>query len=742
MAGLVKERTNTKAKDKEILKKAKETKSPVKKIRGLKSLPDKIETARQAVEKYLGDKRDQFKCVTTLDELKQYAESAKQNGIVALDTETTSLDTFTCEIVGFSLYTKASAPLAQLPPCYVPINHINYVDGTRLPNQLNIDEVKDIFQDIVDNDVKVLFFNADFDIRVILHTIGVRLHPYFDCYIGARLLNENEPDNGLKALHSKYVLHGQEEEFSFGELFEKIPFNMIPIDIAYLYASKDALVTFELYEFQLPYLTVGTEENTEMDLAGVANVFWNIEMPVLPIVIDMEELGIGIDFKYQQKLSTEYNEELQRVEKEFYELLKKYTDNEYSISSSKQLSTLFYDELKLLKPAWDKKAKKWKTSVDADTLSTLNHPLAEKILEYRLCQKLISTYVDKMAILAERDGKVHGGFNQVGTDTGRFSSKNPNLQNIPSHNTKIRKMFIPSDGCVFVGGDFSAQEVRVVADMCGDEGMIQAYRDGKDLYCEIASMSFHVPYEQCLEFNPDGTTNKEGKERRSIAKKIVLSINYGKGINSLAEDLGKSIDEAKAIYSAVMDAYPKLKQFIADSKHMASTVGYVTTKFGRKRRLPDCLLPHYEFKFTDGGFLTEKSEQMLTRKLDNMWFKDREKYIQDMLTQSHIIVKDNSGFIARAERQCVNARVQGTSADMVKIVMRTIAEDEIMKKCKFKLCLQVHDEVIGECPREHAKEAKERLKYLMEHCMDGYMQVPLKTDISVTDRWYGEEINV
>ena len=443
----------------------------------------------------------------------------------------------------------------------------------------------------------------------------------------------------------------------------------------------------------------------------------------------------GLRFVIEEK----DGEQIAALKAEVFEL----AGEEFNVNSPKQLGTILFEKLGLDV----RKTKKTKTgySTNEAVLQKLaqDHPLPEKILQYRELAKLRSTYLDALPKLVDPvDGRVHTTFNQTVTATGSLSSSDPNLQNIPAHNTKIRKMFIPSDGCVFVGGDFSAQEVRVVADMCGDEGMIQAYRDGKDLYCEIASMAFHVPYEQCLEFNPDGTTNKEGKERRSIAKKIVLSINYGKGINSLAEDLGKSIDEAKAIYSAVMDAYPKLKQFIADSKHMASTVGYVTTKFGRKRRLPDCLLPHYEFKFTDGGLLTEKSEQMLTRKLDNMWFKDREKYIQDMLTQSHIIVKDNSGFIARAERQCVNARVQGTSADMVKIVMRMIAEDEIMEKCKFKLCLQVHDEVIGECPREHAKEAKERLKYLMEHCMDGYMQVPLKTDISVTDRWYGEEINV
>lgn len=425
MAGLVKERNNTKDRDKELLKKSVDVASPAKKIRGLKNLPEKIDTARQMVENYLGSDRDKFKCVTSISELKKYVRSAIENGIVAIDTETTSLDTYECDIVGFSLYTKATPPHTQLQPCYVPLNHIDYVTGIRCEQQLHQDEASFFIEEMVDNNVKFIFFNADYDIRVILHTLGVRVPAYFDCYIGARLLNENEPENGLKFLHSKYVLNGKEEEFSFGDLFDKIPFNMIPIDIAYLYGAKDALVTFELYDFQLPYLTLGTKENAEQNLEGVSRVFWEIEMPVLPVVIDMEELGLGFDFEYQKELSEEYHEELETVEKEYYKLLKKYTNNVYSISSSKQLSTLFYDELKILKPAWDKKAKKWKTSVDAETLSGIKHPLAEKILEYRLCQKLISTYVDKMATLAERDGRVHGKFNQVGTDTGRFSSSDP-----------------------------------------------------------------------------------------------------------------------------------------------------------------------------------------------------------------------------------------------------------------------------------------------------------------------------
>ena len=734
MAGVVKKRELTKKADNALLENTIKKTAPAKKLRGTRNLAQKIETMRDSVEAYLGSKRNDYRLITEESELKSYIDSCVRNGWVSIDTETTSLDTLTCEIVGFSLYTESEKP------CYVPLNHVDYITNEKIKNQISEDVAGKQLNRVVP--LKTFFFNADFDIRVIRHTLGVYITPYYDAYIAARLLNENEKDNGLKALHKKYVLNNEEDAFSFSELFDKTQFNLVPLDVAYLYAARDALITKELADFQMPFLDVNNPVCAEYDLKGVSNVFWNIEMPIVTIIADMEDRGVKFDFAYQKVLSDEYAVELKESEEKFYECLKNYTDKVYSVSSPKQLAELFYDDLKLLKPFYDRKTGEYKRTVNVDALSSIDHPLSKMILDFRSSQKLVSTYVDKMAGLAERDGRVHGLFNQVGTDTGRFSSSDPNLQNIPSHNTKIRKMFIPSDGYVMIGGDFSAQEVRIVADLCGDKKMIEAYRNGKDLYCEIASMAFHVPYEDCLEFNPDGSKNPEGKERRSIAKKIVLSINYGKGIKSLAEDLGKTVDEAKEIYNAVMEEFPDLKRFIEDSKKMAVEKGFVDTKFGRKRRLPDVQLPHYEFQFRNGKLLSEESEIRLTKKLDSMWFKDKVKYIEQLERESGVLVKDNSGFIARAERQCVNARVQGTAADCTKIVMYNIATDKTLNECGFKMLLQVHDEIIGECPIETAKVAKERVKYIMEHSMDEYMQVPMKSDIECTDRWYGETVEL
>lgn len=305
----------------------------------------------------------------------------------------------------------------------------------------------------------------------------------------------------------------------------------------------------------------------------------------------------------------------------------------------------------------------------------------------------------------------------------------------------IRKMFIASEGNVLIGADFSAQEVRMVAHLCGDPKMIQAYKDGKDLYCEVASLAFQVPYDECKEFRADGTTNKEGKARRSQAKAIVLGILYGKGTKAIAEDLNITVDRAKEIYAAVMYAFPDLEKYERDSKQMARDLGYVTTLFGRKRRLPDIQLPRYEMHYKNGNSLSRASYMNISNKLDRLWFEDRKKAIEEY-RKDGVIIKDNGGFIARAERQCVNARVQGSSGEQVKLAIYNLATDEELNRLGFKVLLTIHDEVIGECPIETAKEASVRFKYIMEHTMDDYMTVPSKCDLTISKAWYGDEIEL
>ena len=309
-------------------------------------------------------------------------------------------------------------------------------------------------------------FNAKFDIRVIRHQLGVYLTAYWDGYIAQKLLNENEPENGLKALHKKYVLKNQKDAFAFSDLFEKITFDLIPINSGYIYAARDAEVTYELYKYQEQFLDKDSPKCKEKDLLDVADVYRNIEMPLINVVADMEDNGIKVDVDYLHKLSEKYNKLLLEKEGEFYRLCDKYADkieayrkanpnnklgSMINIASSTQIAILIYDILGE-KPVPRQPVR----GTGEEVLKAINNEFCKAILEYREVAKLISTYIDKMEkVINPNDGKVHCVFNQYGAATGRFSSQDPNMQNIPSHNKDIRKMFVADDGYVLMSSDYS-----------------------------------------------------------------------------------------------------------------------------------------------------------------------------------------------------------------------------------------------------------------------------------------------
>ena len=364
------------------------------------------------------------------------------------------------DIVGFSLYTPG------LKAVYIPINHIDYITNAKVSNQLSKEFCKEQLQRLVDNKVKLIMFNAKFDIRVLRHQIGVYLEAYWDGYLAQRLLNENEKENGLKALHSKYVLKGEKDAFAFSDLFEKMTFNLVPINSGYIYAARDAEVTYELYKYQEQFLDKTNQKCIDKELTEVADVFREIEMPLINVVADMEDNGIKLDLDYLHKLSEKYNKILIEKEAEFYKLCDKYNDKieEYkrknpnnklgsmiNIASSTQIAILLYDILGE-KPVPRQPAR----GTGEEVLKAINNEFCKAILEYREVAKLISTYIDKMGnVINPNDGKVHCSFNQYGADTGRFSSSEPNMQNIPSHNKDIRKIFIADDGYCLISTDYS-----------------------------------------------------------------------------------------------------------------------------------------------------------------------------------------------------------------------------------------------------------------------------------------------
>ena len=868
------------------------------------SLLDIIEEIRQDIETNLGEHKDDYRCITDLQELHDYIDHANRYGIVAIDTETMGLDPLRCDIVGLSMY------FPEEKPVYVPINHIDYITQARIEPQLTREQVAEEMKRLT---TKNLFHNAPFDLRIIKRWLGVNLSCWWETQVGATLLNENE-DHDLKGLHGKYISHTVEKSFS-DYLHGKVTWNLIPIAFAYLYASHDAIDTWDLYEFQKKYLC-----NTEReDMVKLNWLYRNIEIPMIDVVVDLEEKGVAVDLDYVKVLSQKYNKDLEVALGKCYEAINAYQDliddwrlhhnkgleDPINVGSDDQLAILFYDILGLKHDLKDKKER----CVDSDILAYFaeKHPVCHAISDYRKAKKLISTYIDNIPNIVFTDGRVHTHFNSNGARTGRMSSSKPiNLQNIPSHNEDIRKMYVGqvtyrnakmrsdkgyvfdrceevrmedgtwkwvecvaegevlANGCVvratrlkdlkallalegdegkeilcrirriIQGADYSGQEPRVLSQLCADPVMLKAYEDGKDLYAEIASISFNKPYKHCLEHFPKGApikqhengkwyyallktgeeddkqnfedldysninpedydydkladgekdTYKDGKNTRGDAKKILLGIMYGRGAKSIAEQIfgqplnedgsinkelqKENMDKAQKIKDNVYAAFVCIKPFEEQSKKDVKEKGYVTTLWGRKRRLPNYNLPSYEFHYITKCKITKKhpdrapewceekfsyvrnnkmkvpsaDAENYIKKMATMYAKERQKFIDKLLVFDDIEVVDNNARIAAAEREIINSRVQGSAADMSKLALIKIHNDEELIRHMAYAIIPVHDEILIETPLRYARFVGARFANDMETAAKPTLTIPITCDVVSSDKWYGEELDI
>lgn len=755
-----------KSADKAIASKSKNKSKAPTTVKG-SSVLSQINQIKAMVEKNLGKFKDDYVVITSEEVLHKYFMFCIDNGVISIDTETTGLDPILDKIVGLCIYTP------NHKAAYVPINHVSYVTGVRVDNQLTEKQVANQFDMLLKYNPDIIMFNAKFDMRVIRNQLGVKdIYCTWDGYLAGRLLNENEESGGLKALHKKYCLSGQGDAFSFDALFKGLSADKIPINTFYLYAAHDAIITYELYQYQKQFLYYDPTQpkSARNSMNGVSWVFFNIEMPCVKVVCDMEDNGIKFDFEYQKVLQEKYSALMIEKQNFFYkccdvyaEEISKYRtanvncklDEPINIGSPAQIAILLYDIIGI-EPVDTKNPR----GTGEGILQKIDNPIAKAVLDYREVSKLVSTYIEKLPnCVNPKDGRIHCSFNQYGADTGRFSSSDPNLQNIPSHNKDIRKMFVASDGYVLMSSDYSQQEPKVMTQMCGDPKMIKAYQEGKDLYAEIAALSFNTTYENCLEFRADGTTNPEGKNRRSQAKSILLGVLYGRGVPSIAEQLGTTTKKAQAIKDSVFKGFPAIPQFEEDSLDMAYELGYVTTLWGRKRRLPDLQLPEYEFKWADGAphdddlldfdtddvmnepEVPEETQQKYIRRLRQARFGQKRKIFEDA-NKEGIWVIDNGAKIADAERKCVNARIQGSAADMSKLAMILVGNDERLRELGFRLLIPVHDELIAECPEENVKECSERFALLMSKAAESGLDIPIKCDVEITRAWYGDSIEI
>lgn len=734
-------------------------------VRGNKSLVDKISAIREMVERSLGQYKDKYIIIQDLQTLNSYIDSCIENKYIAIDTETDGLDPMQNVLAGICIYTKGEKA------AYIPLNHISYITNEKVDGQLSMEDCRKVFERLLEAKPTIDMFNAKFDIRFLRNQLDLKdIYCSWDGYLASRLLNENEPQKGLKALHNKYCLDGHGDAFKFDELFKGIPFTMIPINVGYLYAAHDPEITCELCDYQRQFLDPNSPDCTG-SLQGVSWVFHNIEMPCIQVVADMEDAGILLDMNYQAKLSEKYNKLLKEKEADFYKCCEVYQDkieeyrrgkvdckldNPISIGSPTQIAILLYDILKIEPP--DRKSPR---GTGEAILQKIDSPITKAILAYREVQKLVSTYIDKLPLCVNpQDGRIHCSFNQYGADTGRFSSSDPNLQNLPAKNHDIRQMFVASPDHVLMSSDYSQQEPSCLAALCNDMGyptLYEARKSGDDIYSHVASACFNVPYEQCCEFAPDGSKNpKEYKQRRSDAKPVLLGILYGRGDDSVAEGMGISVEQARQLKANLFKKYPEIKAFERESIEMAEVEGYVTTVCGRKRRLPEMQLDEFEFRWKDGvphsadvlDFDEEEDVEIpqstinkYLRKLQYCRFGEKRKVFEEA-NKEGIWIVDNGAKIADATRQCVNSRIQGSAADLTKLAMIDLGKNERLKQLGFRLLISVHDEVIAECPKENAKECSELLADVMSKAAEKILGMPFKCDVELTAAWYGKEIEI
>lgn len=612
------------------------------------TLANEIEMANENF-KTIADTKHTYNLATSETEIKELLSEFDKHKHFCFDTETTGLDVLVAEIVGLSVSFK------KQEAWYVPFSE----------NRKEAQELLNRFKPYFENEgIEKTGQNIKYDLAI-LANYGIELKgKLFDTMLAHYLL---EPDqkHGMDILSEKYLGY---KPVSIIELIGKkgkdqLNFREVEIEKAKEYAAEDADITFQLGEVFRPMLK---KEETE-------KVLTDIEMPLIPVLASMEHEGVKIDNNALKELSILLQTQAAETEKEIYEL----AGVKFNIASPKQLGEVLFDNLKL-----DAKAKKTKTGqyqTGEEVLSLLVnvHPLPQKILDYRQVQKLKSTYVDALPLLIHPlTGRVHTSYNQAVAATGRLSSNNPNLQNIPIRTEKgkeIRKAFVPRDeNHILLSADYSQIELRIIASISKDPGMIEAFKNGIDIHTATASKVWNVPIDQV------------DSDMRRKAKTVNFGIIYGISAFGLSQRVGISRGEAKEIIDNYFEKFSGIKQYMSDTINYCREHGYVKTLAGRRR------------------------------------------YIRDITSNNRTVV----GF---AERNAINAPIQGSAADMIKLAM--IEVDKKLREHKFetKMILQVHDELVFDVPKNELAEVTPVIKKAMETAM--LLEVPVVVESGSGMNW-------
>ena len=589
-----------------------------------------------------------YELVDSEDRIKELCDFFLTCKIISLDTETTSINAIDAELVGLSFSTEESKAF------YVPVPE----------NKHEAQKIVDIFKEVYENpSILKIGQNIKYDITV-LRKYGVEMKgELFDCMIAHYLLQpelRHNMDYMAEAYLNYKTIHIDELIGHKGKS-QKSMRDLSPIEV-YEYACEDADITLKLYHILEPKLKE----------LNIFNLFKDIEMPLINVLVEMEMNGVMLDTSSLTETSRILQQRILEKERKIYEE----AGTSFNIASPKQVGEILFDRLKISDKAKKTKTGQYVTSEEALTQLKHRAPIVENILAYRGLRKLLSTYVEALPkLINKHTGHIHTSFNQAITATGRLSSSDPNLQNIPvkgEDGKELRRCFIPEPGCLFFSADYSQIELRVMAHLSGDEGLIDAFRNGYDIHAATAARIFKETMEHVT------------RDQRSMAKRANFGIIYGITVFGLAQNLDIDRNEAKKLIDDYFQSFPKVKEYMERCKETARSKGYAETIFHRRRYLPDI----------NSGNATVR------------------------------------GF---AERNSINAPIQGSAADIIKLAMVRIYKRFKDENIKSKMILQVHDELnFSVFPEE--KESVERIviEEMQNACQ---LKVPLIADCGWGANW-------
>jgi len=633
---------------------------------GFKSIAERLKN-NSFIKTELFDKpqenqiKKKYSLINKIEDLDKLINLIKKTGFCAIDTETNSLNIEEAILIGVSIAVDENSAY------YIPINHKNLENTKRINEQINEAELIKSLQFIC-NDASILKIghNIKFDLRI-LDKYQIKFKSIADTMLLSYAIDNGVTKHNMDDLA---YLHLNHTNIKFKELVgsgkKEITFDYVDLNRALEYAAEDALITLKLYNFLNDRL-----KNEKSNF-----VYNEIDLPLINVLSLIEKNGIKVDTKYLNQLSKEFEKESLILEKKIINLAGK----NFNIGSPKQLGEILFIDLSI---QGGKKTKTGTFSTDSSTLSNLSdqgYEIASLILEWRELTKLKSTYTDALQNQATiNKSRVHTSYGIANTLTGRLSSNDPNLQNIPirtSNGRKIRKAFICNTNKILMSFDYSQIELRLAAEISGDNNFIEAFKNNEDIHSSTASQIFGI------------STKKLDSEMRRKAKAINFGILYGISPYGLAKQIGVTNSEAKIYIENYFNKYPKIKKYMDDQIEFAKTNFYVETIFGRRCNIKN---------INDKNFAVR-------------------------------------GF---AERQAINAPIQGTAADIIKLAMIELNKMIINDELKIKILLQVHDELIFEIIGSQKDTTVEKIKYVMEntHLEFKNFKVPLIVDYGVGNNW-------